>query len=206
VRPVFVAVEGLDGSGGTTQSRLLTEWLNHRGGDALLTKEPSDGPAGVFLQEVMAASTESVLGDNVLPFLFAGDRQDHLDRQILPALAKGRAVVTDRYYHSSLAYQGLSVGLPAVAQLNEGFKAPDLTFFLWLSPEISFERVQLRGEAVERFETLDHLRSVAESYETVLAYCRSRGENIVKIDASKTIEEIHKLIIGHVEALLESPA
>ena len=152
------------------------------------------------------ASPDSALGDNVLPYLFAGDRQDHQDRQILPALSKGHAVVTDRYYHSSLAYQGLSVGLPAVAQLNEDFKAPDITFFLWLSPETSFERIQLRGEAVERFETLDHLRSVSESYETVLAYCRSRGENIVKIDASKTIEEIHKLMTEHLESLLDSSA
>ena len=141
----------------------------------------------------------SKLGDATLPYLFAADRRDHLDRVILPALEEGRVVISDRYYHSSLAYQGLTVGLPMVAELNEPFQAPDITFFLWLSPEISFERIQLRGLPVERFETLDHLRTVSEAYESVLNHCRFKGEKIVKIDASISIEEIHAEIIRQVQ-------
>ena len=113
-------------------------------------------------------------------------------------------MVSDRYYHSSLAYQALSVGLPMVAELNANFRAPDITFFLYLSPEVSFERVQLRGLPVERFETLDRLRSVADAYQTVLAYSRSRGERIITIDATKSIEEIHEEITKHVRAFMES--
>ena len=91
-----------------------------------------------------------------------------------------------------------------VSMLNENFRAPDITFLLWLEPETSFERVQLRGEPVERFETLDRLRNVAESYETVYNMCKQRGERIIKIDATQSIEEMHAQITKHVETLLQS--
>ena len=71
-------------------------------------------------------------------FLLAADRQDHLDEEILPALENDHIVISDRYYHSSLAYQGLSVGFSKVAALNETFRKPDITFFLWLEPETVF--------------------------------------------------------------------
>ena len=71
-----------------------------------------------------------------------------------------------------------------------------------LEPEISFERVQLRGLPVERFETLDRLRSIAQSYERVIQYCTEQGENIVCIDATQTIDEIHDAICQHVEPML----
>lgn len=206
MKPLFIVIEGLDGSGGTTQSRLLQEWITAQGYNAHLTQEPSEGPIGDFLREALGNTGEaSKMGDNVLPYLFAADRRDHLDREILPALEKNTHVVCDRYYHSSLAYQGLSVGLPLVAYLNDPFRAPDLTFFLYLSPEVSFERVQLRGLPVERFETLDRLRSVADAYQTVLAHCRSRGEKIQSIDATRSIEEIHNDITNAVKQLLDSP-
>lgn len=200
----FIVIEGLDGSGGTTQTRLLASWLEEKGYSVVSTNEPSSGPIGLFIREMMVASSpSSKLADNVLPFLFAADRRDHLDRSILPALAANQVVISDRYYHSSLAYQSLSVGLPRVADLNRDFRRPDITFFLWLSPEVSFERVQLRGLPVERFETLDRLRTVYESYHTVIGHCKTNGENIVKIDASRSIEEIHAEICTHVDNLLD---
>ena len=77
----FIVIEGLDGSGGTTQSRLLTSWINEQGYPVLLTREPSAGPVGLFIREMLVASSpSSKLGDNVLPYLFAADRRDHLDR------------------------------------------------------------------------------------------------------------------------------
>ena len=206
MKPLFIVIEGLDGSGGTTQCRLLQEWLSAQGHANHLTQEPSAGPVGKFIRKALLKSEmEESLEDNVFPYLFAADRRDHLDREILPALESGQFVIADRYYHSSLAYQGLSVGLPLVAELNAQFRAPDITFFLYLSPEVSFERVQLRGLPVERFETLDRLRSVADSYQTVLAHCRSRGEQILTIDASKSIEEIHQQIVNEVVKLLSTP-
>jgi dTMP kinase len=204
VRKPFIVIEGLDGSGGTTQSRLLTDWLTRSGHKVLLTREPSSGPVGKLIRKSLSGSSESAkMSDAVLPYLFAADRRDHLDQEIIPSLEKDQIVISDRYYHSSLAYQSLSIGLPRVTELNASFLRPDITFFLWLSPEVSFERVQLRGLPVERFETLDRLRAVAESYKSVIAHCKAMGEKIVKIDASRSIEEIHSDICQSVVELLD---
>ena len=205
MRSIFAVIEGLDGSGGTTQSRLLASWLEQKGQEVLLTQEPTNGPVGVLIRDALT-NPHSKLSNSVLAYLFAADRRDHLDREIVPAIHAGKAVISDRYYHSSLAYQSLAVGLPMVSMLNENFRAPDIAFLLWLEPETSFERVQLRGEPVERFETLDRLRNVADSYETVYNMCKQRGENIIKIDATQSIEEMHAQIVRHVEALLQSNA
>lgn len=205
MRPLFVVVEGLDGSGGTTQSRLLQEWFNTQGFETHLTCEPSYGPIGLLIQKALSVSEESKhISDRVLPYLFAADRQAHLDNEINPALLDGKTVISDRYYHSSLAYQGLSIGLSRVATLNEQFQKPDITFILWLEPEISFQRIQQRGEPLERFETLDRLRNIAEAYDDVYAYCKSRGEIIHKVDAQLSIEEIHLVIREHIQNLLGS--
>ena len=201
---VFIAIEGLDGSGGTTQTRLLAEWFRAQGHqDVLTTNEPSTGPVGRFIRTTLNPKHEaSIIGDAVLPYLFAGDRRDHLDREIIPALQRGAAVITDRYYHSSLAYQSLSVGLPAVAALNERFRAPDVTIFLDLEPEESLARIEARGEALERFEALDRLRSIYEAYEAVLVHCRARGENIARIHAGGTMDEVHRAVVKVIENVL----
>ena len=202
---VFIAMEGLDGSGGTTQTGHLAEWLRTRGqSEVLITCEPSTGPVGRFIRDTLNPDHEaSVIGDSVLPFLFAGDRRDHLDREIIPALQRGAAVITDRYYHSSFAYQSLAVGMPMVAGLNERFRAPDITIFLDLEPSESLARIEARGETRERFEALDRLRQIQEAYYAVLVHCRARGEHIVRIDASGTVEEVHALVVASVEAKLQ---
>lgn len=203
---VFIAMEGLDGSGGTTQTRMLAEWLRTKGhSEVLTTSEPSTGPAGRFIRDVLNPNHEaSVIGDAVLPFLFAADRRDHLDREVIPALQRGAAVITDRYYHSSLAYQSLAVGLPTVAGLNERFRAPDVTIFLDLDPETSLARIEARGETLERFEAIDRLRSIAEAYDAVLVHCRARGEHIVRIKAHGTIEEVHEAVVDAVSNTLKA--
>ena len=203
--PLFIVIEGLDGSGGTTQSRLLCEWLQNQGHKAHLTKEPSDRPVGKFLQQALLKNTpESNISDRVLPYLFAADRQDHIDEEILPMLKNGSFVISDRYYHSSLAYQGLSMGFSRVANLNQDFRVPDITFILWLEPETSFSRIQNRGVPIERFETLDKLRTISEAYKSVFTYCSARGEKIVKIDARLSIEEIHRNIQEYIMPFLDT--
>lgn len=204
MKPLFIAIEGLDGSGGTTQSRLLTRWLEDNGHQVLLTKEPTNGPVGTFICDILG-DPHSPIQDQVLPYLFVADRKDHVSRFIKPTLNAGSFVITDRYYHSSLAYQATAIGLDEVAKLNAEFPQPHITFFLYLDPESSFERVQLRGLPVERFETLDRLRSIAEAYQTALDYCvKERSERIIWIDATQSIEEIHGEIVQYVERLLES--
>ena len=203
---VFIAIEGLDGSGGTTQTKLLADWFKANGHtEVITTNEPSTGPVGRFIRDTLNPQHEaSVIGDAVLPYLFAGDRRDHLDREVIPALQRGAAVITDRYYHSSLAYQSLAVGLPAVAALNETFRAPDITVFLDLDPDESLARIEARGQTLERFEALDRLRSIHEAYDAVLVHCRARGEHIVRIHAGGSIEEVHQMVTAAVQARLEA--
>lgn len=207
VRGIFIVIEGLDGSGGTTQVALLRDWLVQTGRwqEVVTTREPSTGPVGQFLRSALQVTGSAAqLGDAVLPYLFAADRRDHLDREVIPALQRTAAVISDRYYHSSLAYQSLSVGMSRVVQLNMGFRKPDLTIFLDLSPEMCLERILARGGTLERFETLDRLRSIAEAYESVLGWCRSNGENVVRIPAQHDRQMVHTMVVEHVQALLQS--
>ncbi|MCB9781072.1 MAG: dTMP kinase [Alphaproteobacteria bacterium] len=199
---LFIAVEGLDGSGGTTQVRRLAEWFAARGQDVLTTHEPSPGPVGLFIRRALSEPALGI-GDPVLPFLFAADRRDHLDRVVIPGLEAGRVVITDRYKHSSLAYQSLTMGLAPVVELNRRFRAPDLTLFLDLDPETCLERVLARGAPRDRFEELDRLREVHEAYQTVLVHCRAQGEHIVRIDASQDIDRVHADCVAQVQALLD---
>lgn len=197
----FIVIEGLDGAGGTTQCRLLQSWLERHGHSVLSTNEPTGQPVGTFIRSVLQ-DPHSKVGDEVLAYLFAADRQDHLARTILPALSNDTVVISDQYYHSSLAYQSLSLDFDFVAQLNAPFRSPDITIFLLLEPETSFARVQERGLPLERFETLDRLRSIASSYNQVIDYCQRRGEHIVCLDATQSIEEIHDRICTEVSLLI----
>ena len=199
---IFIAIEGLDGSGGTTQSKLLRQWMaaQMRWTSVHRTWEPSGGPIGRFIRENLKLENAEALGDNVFPYLFAADRQHHLDREILPVVAQGGAVITDRYYHSSLAYQSLTVGFDTVAELNASFRAPDLTVFLELPAEVCLERILARGGALERFEVIDRLRAIEAAYETVLSYCAARDEAVVRLDASGSVQDIHARVISAVTA------
>jgi dTMP kinase len=186
---VFIAIEGLDGSGGTTQLARLADRLAD--GEVVRTREPSAGPVGRLLREALAGGE---LGDDVLPYLFAADRRDHLARTVLPALARGAVVLSDRYYLSSLAYQAPALGLGKVASLNEGFRAPDIHVLLLLPPEVCLARVQARGEPRERFETLERLRRIEQGYREAVELVRARGERVEAIDASGTPEEVHAAV------------
>ena len=191
----FVAMEGLDGSGGTTQVMRLCDALG-----AHATAEPSGGPVGQLIRAALKG--EEPVGDGVLPLLFAADRTDHLEREILPRLAAGEIVVTDRYYASSLAYQSLVSPLAEVARLNASFRAPDITVFLDLSPEACMERIEKRGASRERFEKLEALKNIADAYEAALALLSNRGEHVVRVNAQDTPDAVHAQVLEAVRACL----
>lgn len=196
----FIVIEGLDGAGGTTQCRLLKSWLEQEGRSVILTNEPTDLPVGNFIRQVLQ-DPHSTVDDAALAYLFGADRQNHIKQRVQPAIEVGTTVISDRYYHSSLAYQSLSLDFDFVAKLNAPFPIPNLTFFLLLEPEVSFNRVCERGQPAERFETLDKLRAIAQAYQKVIEYSVERGEHIVCLDATQSIDEIHEQIVQHIQAL-----
>lgn len=189
--PRFIAMEGLDGSGGTTQIAMLKAAFEARGEPVLVTREPSDRPVGRLIREHLRRSWQDVLGDGVFPYLFAADRRDHLDCVVLPALGRGENVLSDRYALSSFAYQAEAHGLERVMRLNQDFPAPDLTIMLDLEPEVCLERILARGLPRDRFEALDQLKTIAAGYEAAI---RAVSWRIVRIDAGGTPAEIASAI------------
>jgi len=185
---LFIALEGLDGSGTTTQIGRLTEALP----DTHRTAEPSTGPIGRLIRKALQG--EEPLGDGVLPYLFAADRKDHLEREIEPAVAAGKLVFTDRYYASSMAYQSLAAPLDFVLHLNGRFRAPDLTLFVDLPVEECLDRIESRmlksGQPRERFENLAQLQEIAAAYGAALAVLGGRGERIAVVDGAGTPDEV----------------
>ncbi len=188
---MFIAFEGLDGSGGTTQIGLFADALRAAGREVVVTREPSDGPVGKLIRAELA---HGAVGDAVFGHLFAADRRDHLDRVVLPAVARGAVVLTDRYFLSSLAYQSISLGLDRVWALNAEFPPADAVVMLDLPVDTCLARVEARAGVRDRFETLDQLHRVADAYEAAITRCRRRGDRIVRVDARGTPPEVHERV------------
>jgi len=198
MRGRFIAIEGLDGSGGTTQVEILRRWLETQNLTAVKTYEPSSGPAGQLIRQALRGEVD--LGDRVLPYLYAADRRDHVDTVIEPALKRGDWVISDRYLASSLAYQSSAMLFEHVAELNAHFPLPDLTIYLDLDPERCIERIKVRGVAPDRFEQLDRLKVIQEAYRKALAW---RSGHVVVIDADRPVAEVAHLIAEAVRKTTE---
>jgi dTMP kinase len=186
---LFLVVEGIDGSGTTTQARLLAEWLRSLGREAVLTAEPTKRPVGALIRQILQGALPEA-DETTMAFLFAADRADHLAHVVLPALAAGRIVVSDRHYLSSVAYQGLGVEMAWVETLNARFRRPELTFFLDIDPAVGIERKQRQGNAAERYEKAALLERVRANYLAAIAHARAAGERIESLDASQPIETV----------------
>ncbi len=190
----FLVLEGLDGAGTTTQLERLVQAIG-----GVPTFEPSDGPAGRLIREALAQ--QNPLSERVLPYLFAADRRDHLDRLIAPTVAEGRTVVSDRYVASSLAYQSLTAPVELIWRLNRDFRAPDLTLFVDLPVAICADRVEARARAGgtrDIFETRERLTEIAARYEVALALLAEHGHPIARIDGHGTVEQVHQRVMAAV--------
>jgi len=177
----FLVLEGLDGAGTTTQSRLLADCLRQAGGRVHLTAEPSGGPVGALVRQVLARRISGASGREfdaeALALLFAADRLDHFRADVEPHLAAGCDVVSDRYTLSSLAYQSLTTGDARwVEAVNARAPAPDLTIFLRVRPAVAWRRRFAESGSRELYELPAFQRRVARSYERCLRILRRRGE------------------------------
>lgn len=166
--PLFIVMEGTDGSGTTTQGDLLAEALRAQGRMVVRTAEPSQGPIGQMLRATLREQGADAFDAQTVALLFAADRTDHVRRCIRPALARGETVVCDRYLGSSLAFQTVDgdglIDRDWVLTLNKLALPPDLSIFLDVPPAAAMQRILARGKPIERFEVEATLRQVHGRY------------------------------------------
>ena len=190
-RGQLIAFEGIDGCGKSTQLGLLAHVAAASGLDPLRTREPTDGPFGRRIR-AMARSDRRVAPEQELRW-FVEDRRAHVAEVIWPALAAGRLVLSDRYYLSSVAYQGAR-GLDWLRILEDSeaeFPVPDLALILQVAPERGLERVEARGSAAEpAFEELDFLRRVASTFDEI------DRDYIVRVDGDDEPDRVHERVLS----------
>jgi dTMP kinase len=184
---VLLALEGVDGSGKTTQAHLLAEALKQRGREVVLTREPTAFPAGQKLRRYLAGPTRHLSPTEELA-LFLDDRRQHVARVIRPALAAGQVVITDRYYYSSVAYQGaLGLNPASILAANEAFAPrPNAVFILTLPPISAVARLSQNPSRQRQVsEGQDYLEQVAAIYASL------PGPHIHRVDAARPPEVVH---------------
>ena len=203
---VFIAFEGGEGSGKTTQARLLAIWLRDQGYDVVTTREPGATKIGMRLRAVLLDTAHTGLSARAETLLYAADRAEHVTSVIVPALERGAVVVTDRYVDSSLAYQGAGRNQPTgeVAKLNQwatGGLVPDLTVLLDMPPANGLGR---RARSADRLEAepLDFHERVRSGF---LSLAREDPGRYLVLDASQSPEDVSRVIQERVRDMLPDP-
>lgn len=189
---ILIVFDGIDGAGKTTQVRRLEAALTDIGERVLVSKEPTDGKWGAKLRASAAAGR--------LPFeeeltAFIEDRQEHLALKVVPALHDGQIVILDRYFYSTIAYQGLRAG--SIDQIEARIRAnvvqPDVAYLLETPPELAAMRIERRDGAANHFEQLDDLIKIDQIFHEIAA----KDDRIAKIDGSQSEEAVFKALLKH---------
>jgi dTMP kinase len=204
----FVVIEGIDGAGTTTQVARLAEWLKASARPVRATREPSDGPVGTLLRQVLGRRVVlpggGAPGWASMALLFAADRMDHVESEIEPFLASGGLVVSDRYDASSLAYQSVSSGhgdeatVEWIRSINRHALRPDLTIVLDVTAELAAARRETRGEAAQLFEQNEMQRALSVFYRDLARHMPD--DDVVVVDASGTIDAVTDRVCHAYEA------
>lgn len=198
----FIAFEGIDGSGKSTQIRLLSNRLRNIGVYCYTTMEPTDSPIGSLIHQIMTGRMKT--DNKVIAGLFVADRLDHLLNEvngILPKILEGTTVITDRYYFSSYAYHSVDMPMEWVIQANAQSKEilqPTITIFIDVEPDTAIERIAKNRFHQELFEKKSRLIKVREKY--LEAFERLKDEEVfIVIDGNKSQDEIAEDIWNAVE-------
>lgn len=209
MRGHFFALEGIDGSGKSTQLQLLARRLEQAGVPCLTTREPTDGPIGKLLRQVLTGQVKC--DSRVVAPLFAADRLDHLlnnENGLCKAVEAGVTVLSDRYYFSSYAYQSVDFPLEWVIEANRpcaDLLRPTATLFLDVSPALALERIAQNRERTELFETKDRLTRTREQYFRAFELEKDR-ERVVIIPGGRDADAVARDIWGAVSTLLSPGA
>ena len=191
---VFIVIEGLDGSGKTTQAKMLANTLS-KSYRVVCTAEPSQGKIGAFIRQGCLYE-EKRLPTEAEALLFAADRIEHMKREIAPALTEGKIVICDRYVYSSLAYQGSAgLSLDWIKTINARNLQPDFAFYVDVSPERVLERLQRKKSVMETLETQRKVRQIYLKYV-------EKGE-LFLIDGDKPKEVVAEALYAKVSVLLK---
>lgn len=188
----LITIEGIDGTGKTTQVQRLKEWLERHGVEAVALKEPTQGKYG---QEIARRAQAGSFGPQDELRLFMEDRREDVEKNIRPALESGKFVIMDRYYLSNMAYQGARGLDPERIRLeNEAFSpVPDLIIILDLAPEKSMARVNTRKDVVGHFENEAYLEKVRKIFLAI-----GKQPNAVVINTEAPVADVHKRIVDAV--------
>lgn len=203
-RGCFIVFEGIDGAGKSTQAKILAEKLTSLGKRVYMTAEPTDMPSGKALREVLGGKIKK--SDAEIALMFTLDRVAHnidKDNGIEKMLDEGAFIICDRYYYSSLAYQGSTIDYSWVRALNvecPAIRHPDLCIFLDLTPKQSMQRISQGRETTEIYESEEILTRVRNSFMRVIDDM-SEIDTIKVVDASGRVEEIADNIFRCVEEL-----
>ncbi|MFC5167884.1 dTMP kinase [Nonomuraea angiospora] len=203
---LFVAFEGGEGSGKTTQSRLIAIWLRDQGYDVVQTREPGSTKVGMRLRAILLDAAERGLSARSEALLYAADRAEHVEKVIRPALYRGSLVITDRYVDSSLAYQGAGRALDPedVSKINAwatGGLVPHLTVLIDTPPQVGLTRL---GGAADRIESepLDFHERVRKEFRALAA---AAPERYLVVDGTLAPEEITRQIQDRIRDILPDP-
>ena len=203
---LFIAFEGGEGTGKTTQARLIAIWLREQGFEVVTTHEPGATKVGMRLRALLLDTAHAGMSPHAEALMYAADRAEHVASVVEPALERGAVVITDRYIDSSLAYQGTGRGLRGadIARLNSwatGGRTPDLTILLDMPPEAGLGR---RARSADRLEAEppEFHRRVRGGF---LALARAEPSRYLVVDATRSVEEISREIKDRIREILPDP-
>ena len=202
-RGILIVFEGIDGSGKSTQAKLLQEKLTQRSFDVVCFREPSESRFGREIKE-KALCPDSLTPQEELD-LFMKDRRENVEKNLKPSLAKKKVVILDRYYFSTISYQGAKgIDTERIRVMNEEFAPrPDWVFILDVDPETGLERIKERKQRMRLFEQEEYLARVREIFRSL------KGPNIVHLNALRPEQEISReieeIIFKYISSLSGSP-
>jgi dTMP kinase len=207
----FIVLEGLDGSGTTTQAALLHDYLTRRNRKSHLTCEPTDEPVGKLIRDALSGrltspgtGTKIAFCERARCLLFAADRQEH-SMALASIRAKGKDVICDRYILSSIAYQTLddSIKAPWVIDVNRGCAVPNLTLLLDVPVKECMNRLSSRKDRPTVYEKRQILTAIEKNYIRTLPLYKKHFGPVRRIDGHRSIEAVHDAIVAAVESALK---
>jgi dTMP kinase len=210
IEGLFIVLEGVDGAGTTTHTGLLAKALRKKGLPIHTTREPSDGPVGVMIRQILTGRlvVPGISGNrpsswSTMALLFAADRLDHLEATVQPNLHDGVTVISDRYDHSSVAYQSITSGDPEtvrwVREINRHARRPDLTIVLDVDPSEAARRRRERSIGREIYDDIELQAQLAAFYREIDQHFP--GDKVTHVNTTRPIDEVAEDVLHEVERL-----